>query len=120
MINIIRHTFHFTYQVDKNEENNETKLSAILIQNISTDVNDTFRFLCHFSIISFMIRPHAINDKLPPTFGMIALAFSNVDQSPMLSIPLLLLSSAVNYTDITLSLYVIEKILTAYPSYFRL
>ena len=84
MINIIRHTFHWTYQVDKNEENNETKLSAILIQNISTDVNDTFRFLCHFSIISFMIRPHAINDKLPPTFGMIALAFSNVDQSPML------------------------------------
>ena len=67
---IIQHTSHFTYQVDKNEENNDIKLSAILIQNSSTDVSETLRFLCHFSIISFIMRLHAINDRLPPTLEM--------------------------------------------------
>ena len=66
----IQHTSHFTYQVDKKEENNDIKLSAILMQNISTDVRETCRFLCHFSMISFIMRPHAINDRLPPTLKM--------------------------------------------------
>ena len=79
-------TCSFTYQVDKKDENNETKLSAILMQNSSTDVNEFCLFLCHFSITSFMMRPHAISDKPPPNLGMMALATSNVDQSPMSSL----------------------------------